>query len=429
MLRAVTKAPDSAREALLAKVLIAFAALLALVEGPAQIAAVAAILAALFAGRARGWRPGWVELGLLLWIFAGIPGTVSAGGGRSSADVTRPLLALTLFAGAWGVARADERALRAMAWAFAVGCVINGAYGLVQVRFGALPLDPLFLKNPSSAQLWVPDRVYHERAAAGLFYNRLKLAHVGLVGLALLGLVALGGAVRPWRSRVLAAAGAAMLGAALVLTYARMALVALVAAGLLLAMLLGRARAVLAVLAAVALLGVGFALSTHGALRIASLGADLEIRRAMFAAAWALFEGHPLLGVGHGMYSSLSAAHMPPHLEGVLLTSPHNLWLQVLAETGVVGFVGFNAAVGVALVRLGRRVHRARGLTTAVATLDRLALVAMVALLLIGLMHFTLHHVPVALLFWTLAGVAVRSPGGPPAGEAQLAGAAPPSRR
>ena len=40
----------------------------------------------------------------------------------------------------------------------------------------------IFLASARSAQIYVPGQVYHVHSASGLFYNRLKLAHVGMIG-------------------------------------------------------------------------------------------------------------------------------------------------------------------------------------------------------------------------------------------------------
>jgi O-antigen ligase len=127
----------------------------------------------------------------------------------------------------------------------------------------------------------------------------------------------------------------------------------------------------------------------------------------MFRASIEIFFQHPLLGVGHGVYKNAIEALGDRGLSGVHLTSPHNLWLQVLAETGVVGFIGFNTAIGWCVLQVARRIRRERDPDRAI--LDRLALLGMLSIMFVGLLHFSLHHAPVGLVFWTLAGVCVRT--------------------
>lgn len=402
-----------------AVLLVAYAAMVGLVEGPAEALAVAALITTLFLSDWRRYRPGVVEVGVLVWALAGIPGTLLDAGPHSSGETTRPLLALTLLAGARGIGGADPKLLSKLAWAFGIACVLNAGYGLLQYLLDReLFLEPILLKNPRSAQIYVPNRVYHVRASSGLFYNRLKLAHVGAVGAVLITLVAASRTVRP-RTRVAALAGASILGPGLIFTYARMAVVAVLAAAVSLTAVLRRWL----LLGAAGLVGLAggaaVLLSTAGRERLSSLGEDLAIRQRMWTAALDVFLAHPILGGGHGTYRNHVTALGERGLTGVHLTSPHNLWLQILAETGLVGFIGFNAAVAFALVAVARRVSRKR--EDAHARLDRLALISVLAILFIGLMHFPLSHAPVGLVFWTLVGVCVRTEEESADGEAQEA--------
>lgn len=381
--------------------LYAFAASLALFEGPAQISCVLLLLAALATGRARSWRPGWFEFGILLWWLAGVPGLLALPSRPSSGELTRPLMALAALVGAWSLDPDDEPLLSRLAWIFGGCLVINGAYGLLQLGFGPFPWDSLFLKNPQSGQIWIPNRVYHELAASGLYYNRLKLAHVGLTGLALFGLVLVQKGVSV-RTRRAAGLGLLVLGGGVVYTYARMALVGLAGGALVLAAFSARAKTVLKVAVGGASLAGLLLLTEYGRSRFVTISEDGELRLGLFRAAWQLFLEHPLFGVGHGAYGLMVRPFLPD-ASGVHLTSPHNQWLQVLAETGLVGFGGFVLATSTALWRSLQAVLQPG---PGPALLHRWILVCMVGLLLTGLTHSTLHHPTVALLFWTLAGAA-----------------------
>lgn len=406
-----------------AVLLVAYVALVGLVEGPAEVLAVAALLTTLATVSGRGFRLGTDQVGVLAgvtaWALAGVPGTLLDNGPHSSGETTRPLLALTLFVGAWGIGRAHPRVLSKLAWAFGIACVVNAGYGLLQFLLERpLWLEPILLKNPRSAQIYVPNHVYHVRASSGLFYNRLKLAHVGVVGAVLIVLVGTSRSVRA-RTRLSAGVGALLLGPGLLFTYARMAFLAVVAAAVSVAAVLRR-WLLLGIVGLVALGGgAAVLLSDAGRQRMSSLGQDLALRERMWTAAVDIFLSHPILGSGHGTYRNAVSALGERGLAGVHLTSPHNLWLQILAETGLVGFLGFNVAVTFALISVGRRVYRAR--TDARGRLDRLALISVLAILFIGLMHFPLSHAPVGLVFWTMIGVCVRTDEEPVDGEAEEA--------
>lgn len=390
--------------------LVAFAAMLALFEGPAEIACVVAILTAFATGGFRSWRPGVIEAGIVVWCLAGLYGTLSFDGRLPSEDKLRPLLALAALAGSRAVAPADARTLGRMGWVFAACLVANGAYGYLQVAFHELPLDRWLALNPSIAQRIVPDRA-GAFAASGLFYNRLKLAHVGLVGLGVIGCALLSGRLRG-RARGLAVAGALILGGAMVLTWARATWPALLAGALAVALVLasrGRAlrpRSVAGVIVAAAALILGIGVSETGRERLLDTLPDIGVRMRLYRGAFAMFRDHPLLGVGHGVYPKLS----PRYVEqgwGPHFIDAHNLFLHALAETGVVGFAGLATALAVAFVALARRVRSAEGAEVdARVLLDRVALFTLAALTALGLVHYPLHHATVALLFWAAVGVA-----------------------
>lgn len=386
--------------------LIAFAALLGLLEGPAEIAAVLALIGLATSGALRGLRSGLAERGILIWAAAGAVGMVLAvarGTTLSSEDSFRPLLALAFLIGSRGGARADDRRLSTLAVAFLAACALSSAYGLVQVAVGDLPLDRFFLKNLRSPQIWVPGKLYVVRAASGLFYNRLKLAHVGIVGLGLFGLLALRQPPVAALRRGLLAIGALVVLAAIVLTHARMAVVAFTGAAIIVALLLRRRGvAVLGTIVAAGLATIA-AVGSEGAERLATLERDISIRRHLFATAAGVFRDHPLIGVGHGMYRKIAAPVFDG--QGVLLDA-HNLALHVLVETGLVGFLALAAAIGGCLLRVAQAVARDRALGTAAAVRNRFALFGLLAILILGLTHVPTHHAPVALLFWTLAGIA-----------------------
>ncbi len=70
-----------------------------------------------------------------------------------------------------------------------------------------------------------------------------------------------------------------------------------------------------------------------------------EVTRLLtWQAAATLFLGHPALGVGYGNFRFLSGDLVPGAVPGTL--DAHNLYLQLLAETGVVGFLGFTIFLG-----------------------------------------------------------------------------------
>ena len=176
-------------------------------------------------------------------------------------------------------------------------------------------------------------------------------------------------------ARLLAFACAGLAAAAAVLTYSRGGALAL-AAVLALSFLSRRidVRQTSAAAAATVLLLLLF-VPADFARRLTTLeqvfpGAETEVlhpdssfqkRRLLVGAAWRMFLDHPVLGVGAGNYT----VHFDEYAGEVGSAAreyedpaeahyPHNLYLEIAAETGLVGLAVFAAAVAAALVSLRR---------------------------------------------------------------------------
>lgn len=81
-----------------------------------------------------------------------------------------------------------------------------------------------------------------------------------------------------------------------------------------------------------------------------STGWVLRGRLPWWQAGAAMFREHPIVGVGLGRYPRL----MESYGGGPLRENTHNLFLQFLAETGVVGFAAFTTLCGAVCVALWR---------------------------------------------------------------------------
>lgn len=385
--------------------LVLFAALVGLFEGPAQIVCVV-VLVAIAASDRGALRPGVVDLALLGWVFAGVPGTLDAESRISSEGALRPLLALAFLVGRAGFGRAEDATLKRAAIALCAALVLNGAYGLMQVFWFDPPLERFLAGRARSAHLIDPQHPERLRMATGLYYNRLKLAHTGAPVLGLFGLLAL--STREKKHKIWLLAGATILALALFVTYRRAAPAALLAATLVLAAVMGRARLIWIGGAFGAAILALYGLTGAGRDRAAEAGEAWEERLQIFRAALDLLRDHPLLGVGHGDYKAAIAPYAQ-NIPEVLWTSPHNALLHVLAETGAVGLLCFVGAFVLALKSLIFRVRRDRALATPIVLADRFSLLGLSALAILGLFHSVLYHAPVALMFWTLLGVAARA--------------------
>jgi hypothetical protein len=93
--------------------------------------------------------------------------------------------------------------------------------------------------------------------------------------------------------------------------------------------------------------------------------------------AWKAWKAHPALGTGAG---SFELTHRKLRVDGTVATEPHNLPLQFLSETGVIGFILF---LGIALAGAGALVETLRRLEGE----DRLAAAAVVVALFAYVVH------------------------------------------
>jgi O-antigen ligase len=88
-------------------------------------------------------------------------------------------------------------------------------------------------------------------------------------------------------------------------------------------------------------------------------------RTDIWTVGWRMVQAHPLLGVGAGNFP-VSSIHYLLRPGALSFTAyivdtpkvPHNIYLEVLAELGVVGLVGFLAVLVISLVCTGRAARR-----------------------------------------------------------------------
>jgi O-antigen ligase len=71
------------------------------------------------------------------------------------------------------------------------------------------------------------------------------------------------------------------------------------------------------------------------------VGADVVSRLLMWQTAWNLFLDSPRMGIGWGNFLRLYVPELPDFMLQSGILSAHNIYLQLLAETGLVGLVGF----------------------------------------------------------------------------------------
>lgn len=131
-------------------------------------------------------------------------------------------------------------------------------------------------------------------------------------------------------------------------------------------------------------------------------------RWAWWQEAWQAFEDDPLQGSGAG---SFELTHLRLRSNDLTVQEPHNLPLQFLSETGIVGFLLFVSAFAAAVTAGTRRLRRAEAAERpAVAAL----LVALGAYLVHSLLEWSWDFVALNAPLFVLLGVLLAYPRGVP---------------
>jgi len=168
----------------------------------------------------------------------------------------------------------------------------------------------------------------------------------------------------------------------------------------------------LAFLAAVCALAIAFYFF-KGALNPAHEAADSAYvqatRLVLWGIAWDFFTGSPLLGVGWGNFSALYGSYVAdiPWIPAGVFAA-HSIYLQLLSETGLVGFGAFSLLVLRVVRQAGRQ------LRCSVRTFDKVlafgVLGAVLTVLLHGFVDFFFQVSPqFGTLFWLLLALLVVS--------------------
>lgn len=167
------------------------------------------------------------------------------------------------------------------------------------------------------------------------------------------------------RTRIIIACGVAVQFVALLLTMTRGAWVAVVA-GLAVACLLVRNRlvAVLSAILLVALVAFTIVYSSDqnrtislGELLSSHADRNVSTRLVLWDIAWDMFREHPITGVGMGDYESEADSMLEGRSVRTTVDS-HNVFLQILATRGLIGFIPFVIFWVVLLRELSRAMRR-----------------------------------------------------------------------
>lgn len=309
-------------------------------------------------------------------------------------------------------------AMRRAAWTLVASAGVLGGLALVHVLTGDFTRNLGGLARVKYAHIY--GTTFEPRIAGPLgdpnFFAQILIIAVPFALL-------LAGTEQDVRRRVLAFCAAGIAAAATVFTYSRGGALALFAVLLLSVLAHGIRLRTLAIAAVPVLALVWIALPDEFAQRLTTLtqllpGSDdvlhpdssFNERRLFTAAAWRMFEDAPLLGTGAGNYGfhflqyaeqvgSEARLYVTP-AEGYY---PHSLYLEVAAETGVVGLAVF----GLALATCFGYLWHARIRLLAAGDRSTAALVTACSIALCGYLLTSLFlHGDFIRYWWLLAGFA-----------------------
>lgn len=171
-------------------------------------------------------------------------------------------------------------------------------------------------------------------------------------------------------ARWLLAVAFALVSVGFITAQSRGALIALVVATLLAVLLAPRLRRRILGLMAIAAVAVGVLLTIRpdALLRIIDVGGGTSGRSDVWSVTWRVFTSHPLFGVGLGNLQTFEPRFVlqPGSINRIQFVADtpylaHNTYLQLLAETGVVGLAAFILVVVTSLRASGAAIARFEG--------------------------------------------------------------------
>lgn len=132
----------------------------------------------------------------------------------------------------------------------------------------------------------------------------------------------------------------------------------------------------------------------------ASPRSSLASRMMIWKASFRIIADHPVLGIGIGRFQEVYLSYQQyfsPYLEWAV-PQPHNLYLAVWLQTGIVGLLGFLLLVGWWMFRIAVIVRN--GVSGAPQPIAALLIVLLMLPLIIGLADTPFFKTDLAFMFW-----------------------------
>jgi putative inorganic carbon (HCO3(-)) transporter len=295
------------------------------------------------------WPRSPLDVPLLVFLGVLVTSTIARGPSWGALDAYRGLWIVGTYVAAMLLVENEQRANRLVR----VLVLLTGAvavYGVVQYFTG---ID-LYRAAMGRRRLVEPLELEAGRfVVIGFFPNSLTYGHSLIVPFSwvVAGTAAEGGTwVLP---RAVTAALAALMAVALVLSTARGAWVAGVVVVVAACMLANARRRFILAAGATVLVAALFTMSVSLRARARSIvdpGVNAG-RLAIYAANLAIVRDHPLLGVGFGNYHRSARSYYEQHPRADRRSHAHNSFLQVAAESGILGLGAFCYLFGAVLMR------------------------------------------------------------------------------
>lgn len=365
----------SATERFLAAALAALAIILPVSIAGANIAlalVTAALLAHMVSGRPLAWRAAWTPEAWCLCLYlavAALTSLTSVLPARSLHNLPKDIHKLwVFFVLLLALRAADTRRLPA---AMAAGFIFIASYGIARSCWESLQvaLGPDHVWGWGRVHAFVISVTFGEMTAFGL-----------LGGLAFL-------AQREAASRRSLLVFIALLAAALLLNKTRGAFLGVLAG-------LGAMCAAQPALRRWIKWGLAVAVLAVGVSFWRNYGNAQFTRLHLWDVAWRVFKDHPLFGVGPANYATVFTDYFPGIIEGQRVWgSAHNIYLQQLAERGLVGLVALLALGSSFLARSWQQARRV------LDAANLLALAATTAFIVMNLTESAFQNEQITTLF------------------------------
>ena len=288
----------------------------------------------------------------------------------------------------------DSRQVRLLTYSLGASAAIIVAYGFFQYIFG---ID-------TSEMKWVDGEAFPElskRVFSTLENPNILAAYLDIVVCVLLGLF---GTLKEKRIRILLGVGMILTLACVAMTYARGACLTIAVIMAVYGILKDKR-----ILAAVAVLVAGFLLLNPVLFERMStmftvVDTSSEMRIAMWESTIQMILDHPLFGIGGGAYSLVYPIYDTYIVDGsVTLVHAHNIYLNYLAEIGIVGGCAFLVFfLGYTVTAL----HPQKTMPDEFSKGLMLGLgLGLVSVALNGLTDDVLYNVPSSMFLWMICGL------------------------